>query len=168
MQQQIVEAYVGLGSNLGDAGRNLQLAAALLSSLKDVYPGRKSRVYYTEPQGVKDQPWFANQVQQLYCGPQWNPRLLLQTMLRLESSLGRVRDRIWGARSIDLDLLLFGRKSGIWQDLILPHPRLEERAFVLVPLAEIAPQLKLSQDRSPAQLLQKLSYKIQGNRIWQE
>ncbi|MFW6216820.1 MAG: 2-amino-4-hydroxy-6-hydroxymethyldihydropteridine diphosphokinase, partial [Desulfohalobiaceae bacterium] len=78
------------------------------------------------------------------------------------------RDRIWGARSIDLDLLLFGRKSGIWQDLILPHPRLEERAFVLVPLAEIAPQLKLSQDRSPAQLLQKLSYKIQGNRIWQE
>ncbi|MFO8032651.1 MAG: 2-amino-4-hydroxy-6-hydroxymethyldihydropteridine diphosphokinase [Desulfohalobiaceae bacterium] len=166
--QQMVQAYVGLGSNLGDTGRNLQLATALLSSLKDVHPGRKSSIYYTEPQGVKDQPWFANQVLQVYCGSRWTAILLLRAMFKIEASLGRVRDRIWGARSIDLDLLLFGEQNGIWQELILPHPRLEQRAFVLVPLAEIAPGIKLSQDRSPVQLLKKLNYRLQDNKIWQD
>ncbi|MFP4629289.1 MAG: 2-amino-4-hydroxy-6-hydroxymethyldihydropteridine diphosphokinase [Desulfohalobiaceae bacterium] len=168
MQQKMVQAYVGLGSNLGDTGRNLRLAAALVCSLKDVHPGRKSSIYYTEPQGVKDQPWFANQVLQVYCGQQWSPVSLLKALLGIEDSLGRVRDLVWGARSIDLDLLLFGQQSGIWQELILPHPRLEERAFVLVPLGEISPELKLSGARTPAQLLQGISYRLQGNRIWQD
>jgi 2-amino-4-hydroxy-6-hydroxymethyldihydropteridine diphosphokinase len=166
--QRLLQAYIGLGSNLGDTGRNLELAAALLCSLQEIHPGQKSSVYYTEPQGVKDQPWFANQVLQVYCGRQWSPLRLLRTMLWIEDILGRVRDLVWGARSIDLDLLLFEGQSVNWQDLTLPHPRLEQRAFVLVPLAEIAPGLKLSQDRSPAQVLQSLSYRLQGNRIWQE
>lgn len=168
MQQEPVQAFIGLGSNLGDSERNLQLAAALVFSLKDVQPGRISQTYYTEPQGVKDQPWFANQVLQVYCTAHWSPVSFLQALFKIEACLGRTRNKTWEARHIDLDLLLFGQQVGVCTELTLPHPRMKQRAFVLVPLLEIAPELVLPNGQLIQQLLQNISYRLHANMIWQD
>jgi 2-amino-4-hydroxy-6-hydroxymethyldihydropteridine diphosphokinase len=121
----------------------------------------------TEPQGVREQPWFANQVIKLACTSGWTPLELLQSLLAVETRLGRVRTTRWGPRVIDLDLLLFGNTVCHDPRVILPHPRMLTRAFVLIPLLEIEPELVLPGGISAVQALQTLSHTLKGHTIWQ-
>lgn len=128
---------VGLGANIGD--RRAALAAALAALARDVDIVRVSSVYETAPFGDVDQPAFLNA-----CAvgtTSLSARALLDAMKSIESRLGRKARRRWGPREIDIDLLLYGDEIIAEQDLVVPHPGLTERAFVLVPLAEIAPDL---------------------------
>jgi 2-amino-4-hydroxy-6-hydroxymethyldihydropteridine diphosphokinase len=129
--------FLGLGSNLGDRLAHLRAA---LEGLKPAYQiERVSSVYETAPQLVTDQPAFYN----LVCAGYTDlaPHDLLVFLKQLEARLGRQARYRYGPREIDLDILLYGDLLLSAPDLIIPHPRLAERAFVLVPLAEIAPDL---------------------------
>jgi 2-amino-4-hydroxy-6-hydroxymethyldihydropteridine diphosphokinase len=107
---------------------------------------------------VWDQSWFANQVARLYCSPDWSAHGLLRALLAIEENLGRVRLQNKGHRLIDLDLLLFDAQCIHTPELILPHPRMERRAFVLIPLLDIAPDLAFPDGRSLREALNRLSY----------
>lgn len=175
-KNDFISAYVSLGSNQGDAAANLQRALALLPGC-GCQVGKVSSVYETEPQEDPGQPWFLNQVAELLCPPQIDPWHLLACLLRLEQDLGRVRDeqRRYGPRVIDLDLLLYGSiqidleqtRPESAPQLILPHPRLARRAFVLVPLHEIAPSIILPNGQSVQQLLAQLPHQVSGRIIYQ-
>lgn len=132
-----VTAYVGMGSNLGDRAGHLLLAArGILNAGLPIT--RLSSVYETAPVDVCDQPLFLNMVAELG-GALPSPEQLLARLLRIEHALGRTRERPRGARTIDLDLLLYAGVRSDTEFLTLPHPRLHLRRFVLVPLAELAP-----------------------------
>lgn len=168
--QHHVIAYVSLGSNLGDPEANLRAALKALALLPGLRPGKYSPVYHTEPQGLKDQPWFANQVAQLCCPAEQDPAALLHTLLDLETRLGRQRaaNTLRNApRLIDIDLLLLGDMVRTGPDPILPHPRLHERAFVLAPLLDIAPDLILPDGRLAREALRALTYRLEGRNIYQ-
>lgn len=160
-------AYIGLGSNIGDPQGNLKRAWDNLSSLQDATIGASSPVYRTEPQGVRDQPWFANQVVRLDCGPSWTSEKLLHALQDIESRMGRVRGRVNGPRVIDLDLLLFGGDRRSSAELSLPHPRVQKRAFVLVPLLDIAPGLIFPDGRGVVDALHALTYHVRERTIRQ-
>ena len=162
-------AFVGLGSNLGDPPRKLAAARAALAALPGLTIAKASPLYRTEPQGLREQNWFYNQVLQLACAPDWTARSLLEKLLQLETSLGRMREEVkqFGPRHIDLDLLLFGNEQYAEKKLYLPHPRMHERAFVLVPLYAIAPELVLPNGRTLASCLSALSYNLCGDCIYQ-
>lgn len=136
-------AYVGMGSNLGDrAGRLLLAARGMLNAGLRVR--RLSSIYETEPVGVPDeQPPYLNMVAELCGGDADNelpkPEQLLARLLKIEYALGRRRERRFAARTIDLDLLLYGDEQRATEYLTLPHPRLHLRRFVLAPLAELIP-----------------------------
>lgn len=132
--------YIGLGSNLGDRAGNLLLAVRGMmdAGLKVV---RLSSVYETEPVDLREQPTFLNMVAEIERGELFSPEQVLARLLRIEYALGRRRDVRRGPRTIDLDLLLYGDVRRATAFLTLPHPRLHERRFVLVPLAELAPAL---------------------------
>ena len=132
-----VRAYVGMGSNLGDRAGNLLLGVRgmMSSGLRVV---RLSSVYETEPVGVEDeQPAYLNMVAELGA-PLPPPEELLARLVEIEHALGRRRERPRAARTLDLDLLLYGDERRESESLTLPHPRLHLRRFVLVPLAELA------------------------------
>jgi 2-amino-4-hydroxy-6-hydroxymethyldihydropteridine diphosphokinase len=147
---------IGLGSNLDDRRAHLDYAVARLRVLLDDV--RVSSVIETEPVGVGPQPPFLNgAVVGRYRG---TPRQLLAALLTIEGERGRVRPEPGAARTLDLDLLLFGDRIVHAPDLIVPHPRLRERAFVMKPLAEIAPELvDPVTGRAVADLWQELSTK---------
>jgi 2-amino-4-hydroxy-6-hydroxymethyldihydropteridine diphosphokinase len=128
---------VALGSNLGDRAENLRAARKALAP--DFMLGACSGLYETEPAYVLDQPRYYNQVCQATTG--LSPIAALQRLKALESQLGRVPSTRFGPRLIDLDLLFYDDQVLDTPQLVLPHPRLAERPFVLVPLAEIAPKL---------------------------
>ena len=138
-----------------------------------------SNVYFTEPQGFKDQPWFANQVLALDCDPETDPLDLLLRLLSLETAMGRVRpdgdrdgagEAPWerfSPRIIDLDLLLFGDLVLGARPLTLPHPRMHERAFVLVPLLELDPDVVIPGKGPASRALAGLTYRREGERLFQ-
>ena len=165
----MTHAFICLGSNMHAPPRQLAAALAALSDLPDVRALAASPVYRTEPQGIKNQPWFHNQVAHLACGARWRATALLEALLAIETALGRRRS---GAhcepRSIDLDLLLFGTELCQNTQLRLPHPRMFERAFVLVPLQDIAPDLAFPDGRSLRSCLAALSYRLQADCIYQQ
>lgn len=133
------KAFLGLGSNLGDRQYYLEEARQQLSAHPSVQILRVSSLYETEPVGYHDQGWFLNQVVEVkttLC-----PEELFLITQGIENKLGRKRLIHWGPRVIDLDILLFGNRDINTPDLIIPHPRMYERQFVLVPLSEIAPDL---------------------------
>jgi len=134
-----VEALLGLGGNVGEVRATLNAAVALFADGADVTLIARSSDYRTPPWGVTDQPPFINCA--IAVETSLPPRALLDRALRVERALGRDRSREvrWGPRPIDIDLLAYDDLSLNEPDLVLPHPRLFERAFVLVPLAEIAP-----------------------------
>jgi len=127
-------AYLGLGSNLGDRLGNLRSAVRLLGARMQIL--RSSRVYETEPVGPP-QPEYLNAVVEVRT--ELDPRGLLEACRSVEDQLGRVRAERWGRRTIDVDLLTFDRLEVDEPDLQVPHPRMHERGFVLVPLLELDP-----------------------------
>ena len=131
-------AYVALGSNLGDKEANLRKALELLQE-RSVEVVKTSSFICTEPYGVTDQPQFLNGVCEVRTS--LVPLALLHTLLEIEQEMGRVRLRHWGERNIDLDLLLYEDVVMDTEELKLPHPDMQNRDFVLLPLAEIAPKL---------------------------
>lgn len=136
---QPTTVYIGLGANLGD--REAHLRAALARLAPEVEVTAVSPVYETEPVGPPDQPRFLNAV--CRARTRLAPLDLLARFKSIEHELGRRPGRVWGPRPADLDLLLYGDEPIDLPDLRVPHPRLAERAFVLVPLADLAPDLVL-------------------------
>ena len=131
-------AYLGLGSNVGDRERHLAEARRLLA-VHGARPLRESAVRETEPYGVTGQPRFLNQVVEV----EWpgRARELLAAAKAVEAAVGRTPSYRWGPREIDVDILLFGEETVDEPDLVIPHPGLFEREFVLGPLAELRPDL---------------------------
>jgi 2-amino-4-hydroxy-6-hydroxymethyldihydropteridine diphosphokinase len=131
----LTTVYLGLGTNLGRRTRNLSAARRRLRQ-KGVRILRQSSVIETEPWGVVDQPRFLNQVVEA----DWHgtPRALLRAAKQVEREGGRKSGRRWGPRAIDVDILLFGDDRITERDLVVPHPRIEERPFVLASLRELA------------------------------
>jgi len=137
--QPVQVAYVGLGANIGDPEAQLGAALASLDQLTTTRVLARSRLYRSPPWGVTDQPPFLNAVAALTTA--LSARELLDALLAIERAAGRERRERWGPRVLDLDLLLHGDAELDQPGLRLPHPQLHRRAFVLVPLAEIAPDL---------------------------
>ena len=135
-------AYLGLGSNLGDRRGRLVEALRGLAATTAISVVRGSSVYESKPVGLLEQPDFLNMVVEVKTAH--TPLALLAACLAIEAQLGRERRERWGPRTIDLDVLAYEKLS--WSDdrLVLPHPRMQERGFVLTPLAEIAPDLRLN------------------------
>jgi len=133
------KAFIGLGSNLGDRAGNLLLGVRGMMEAA-ICVCRLSSIYETEPISEVEQPRFLNMVVEVG-NPLPGPEQMMARLLRIEFLLGRIRDTRDGPRTIDLDLLLYGDIESHTEFLMLPHPRLHERRFVLEPLAEIAPQL---------------------------
>ena len=127
-------AYLGLGSNLGDRLEHLREAVRLLNTEPAVEVVRSSRVYETEPIGPP-QPAFLNAVIEIRSDG--TARELLDACRRVEDALGRVRAERWGPRTIDVDVLTFDEQTIDEPDLVVPHPRMHERGFVLLPLGEL-------------------------------
>lgn len=134
-----VTAYIGLGSNLADPVTQLDRALAALATVPGSRLAASSRYYCNPPMGPQDQPDYVNAVAALETG--LAPLELLAELQRIERAQGRRREATprWGPRTLDLDLLLYGDQRLSLPGLEVPHPGLAERAFVLVPLAEIAP-----------------------------
>jgi 2-amino-4-hydroxy-6-hydroxymethyldihydropteridine diphosphokinase len=133
-----VLAYIGLGANLGDPPRQLEEALARLAAAEEVEVLKVSRFYLNPPLGPPDQQWYVNAVAQVKT--RLEPEELLRVLQQIEQDLGRVRGERWGPRVIDLDLLLYNGVVMSGPELTLPHPEMHRRAFVLAPLAEIAPE----------------------------
>jgi 2-amino-4-hydroxy-6-hydroxymethyldihydropteridine diphosphokinase len=130
-------AYIGLGANLGDPGKQLVAALEALRAIPATRLARHSSFYRSAPMGYADQPDFVNAVAEIET--ELAPRALLDALLGIEKTLGRSRSFANAPRTLDLDLLLYGDVVLSEPGLHLPHPRMHTRAFVLAPLAEIAP-----------------------------
>ena len=130
-------AYLGLGSNLGDRLAALQRAVDLLDAEDGIDVVASSRVWETDPVGGPPQPDYLNAV--LRIDTELSPRALLEAVHRVESALDRVRDVRWGPRTIDVDIELYDDDVIDEPDLTIPHPRMLERAFVVLPLLELDP-----------------------------
>ncbi|MDO5690521.1 MAG: 2-amino-4-hydroxy-6-hydroxymethyldihydropteridine diphosphokinase [Tissierellia bacterium] len=129
--------FVGLGSNVGDNEANLDQAMKLLGEVPMIRDLKESDRLITDPWGVEDQAVFLNSVASFETT--LSPHQLLKKLLGIEDAMGRVREQHWGPRNIDLDLLFYGDKIIYTEDLIVPHPYICDREFVLIPMAEIAP-----------------------------
>jgi len=130
--------FIGLGSNVGDRLRYLQRAVTALGELPGTSVKNLSAVYETEPVGLKDQPTFLNAVVEIETT--LDVRSLYAALKEIERQLGRVTRQRWGPREIDLDLLYYNDMVLSDSDLSVPHPEVSNRRFVLIPLAEIAPE----------------------------
>lgn len=150
-----VIAYIGLGANLGDPELQLRQALDLLGAVEEVEILKVSAFYRNPPLGPADQPWYVNAVAK--ARTRLAPEDLLRALHVVEAALGRVRGEKWGPRVIDLDLLLYNGIISQDPELILPHPEMHRRAFVLAPLAEIAPEAwHPALDMSAGELLREL------------
>lgn len=138
-----VIAYIGLGSNLGDSVQTLRSALQRLAQHPSISVSKTSSFYRSKPVGPQDQPDYVNAVAELETD--LTALKLLHVLLSIETAHGRVRDAAlrWGARTLDLDLLLYDKVQLDVPNLRVPHPFLTEREFVVIPLLEIAPQLRL-------------------------
>jgi len=137
----VPKVAISLGSNLGDKASNIDAAIALLTDEGDVRLVRRSRNFATEPWGKTDQDWFVNAC--VVVATKLSARDLLERCQEIERRMGRVPTEKWGPRIIDLDLLIYGDAAIREPDLVLPHPHIGERAFVLAPLMDVAPDLKI-------------------------
>lgn len=137
----MITAYIGLGSNLDGPKIQLKKAVDEIEHIPDTQLCKISSFYRTTPVGPQDQPDYINAVVQIKTGLKSDD--LLIALLDIEKKLGRKRGKRWGARIIDLDLLLYGQEEKKGKNLVVPHPELKNRAFVLYPLYEIAPELEI-------------------------
>jgi 2-amino-4-hydroxy-6-hydroxymethyldihydropteridine diphosphokinase len=135
----MTKVYLSLGSNLGDREANIARAVEELRR-RGVQITRESSLYETEPVEIREQAWFLNGVVEVET--EKPAAELLRLLLEIERAMGRVRSVKYGPRLIDLDVLFFGSEAIETEELVVPHPRMAERKFVLVPLEEIVPDLK--------------------------
>lgn len=138
--ENVTEVYLGLGSNLGDREDNLRRAIAALCAA-GVQIDTESQLYRTAPWGGVEQPDFLNQV--VRGRTRLSPLALAALVKRLEQELGRTKTCFWGPRVIDIDILLYGELTFVAKGLTIPHREICNRAFVLIPLLDIAPELVL-------------------------
>ena len=132
----MVQAYLGLGSNIGDRKQQLLKAIDLIGNIKGIKVTKQSSIYETAPIGYTDQPNFLNLC--LEIETELSPQQLLKHCLDIEQQLHRVREIRWGPRTLDIDILLYSDDIIETDNLSVPHPRMQERAFVLIPLNDIA------------------------------
>jgi 2-amino-4-hydroxy-6-hydroxymethyldihydropteridine diphosphokinase len=148
-------AFLGIGSNLGDRVGNVRAAVGFLSVTPGIRVERVSSYYETSPIGPVEQSDFVNVVAMIETAV--SPSELLDLALGIEKRMGRVRDIRWGPRVIDIDILLYDGIELDAENLKIPHPRMMERAFVMVPLAEIAPDLRFPDGRMAQEVALGLS-----------
>ena len=141
-QETVVIVFIGLGSNLAAPDQQIGRARTAINNIKNVTELVCSSLYSSPPMGPKDQPDYVNAVSKIETGL---PALeLLRCMQTIENDQGRARSgQRWGARTLDLDLLLYGQQQIDIPDLVVPHPGIRDRNFVLYPLLEIAPELRI-------------------------
>ena len=133
------QAWLGLGGNLGDVEAAMKQGLQFIGDRSDTDISEVSSIYKTPPWGVLNQPWFLNCCAQIQT--ELNPEQLLSLCQEVERLGKRERLQKWGPRTIDVDILMYEGVQQVEQRLTIPHPRMQERAFVLVPLEEIAPNL---------------------------
>ncbi|SDO08698.1 2-amino-4-hydroxy-6-hydroxymethyldihydropteridine diphosphokinase [Pseudomonas jinjuensis] len=144
--------YIGLGSNLAEPRRQLETALDAIGALPGCRLAGVSPLYASDPLGPPDQPRYVNAVAALDTGLE--PLQLLDALQKIELEQGRVRkDERWGPRTLDLDILLFGERLIDEPRLRVPHYHMQARAFVLYPLADLAPDLRLADGRMLAEML---------------
>ncbi|WP_409273005.1 2-amino-4-hydroxy-6-hydroxymethyldihydropteridine diphosphokinase [Neobacillus sp. SCS-31] len=158
------QAFLSLGSNIGDRLQNLKEAVRLLDSHPSIKVVKCSSIYETDPVGYEGQDLFLNMVIELTTA--LSPSDLLDACLKAEFSLGRKREIRWGPRTIDLDILLYNQENIETEKLFIPHPRMAERAFVLVPLYEVAGNIHLPGKSEPLEALVDRLPDKKGVRIW--
>ena len=132
-----VISFIGIGSNQGDPAAMCNEALSRLSQAGGIRLLRRSSLYRSEPVGFKEQDWFINVVAEIRT--RLDPQALLAELQGIENSMGRIRGEKWGPRVIDLDILLYGQEIINDDSLVIPHPELHKRRFVLEPLFELAP-----------------------------
>ena len=162
MVTELLTVYLGLGSNMGDRGENLDRALDLLSQRMRL--GKVSSIYDTEPVGNTSQPRFLNMVCQAYT--RLAPEGLLALAKGIESKMGRY-GKSDDPRPIDIDILLYDEEVMETPELVIPHPKMTERAFVLVPLAEIAPDLIHPVSGKTIKELKQAIKEVQGVFKWE-
>lgn len=136
----MANVYLGLGSNLGDREENLEKSIEALNNFDEIEVTNRSAILETAPYGKTDQPEFMNMCVEI--DTRLSPLSLLEAVLGIEHSLGRVREEVWGPRIIDIDILLYENLELELDDLSIPHKEMHLRSFVLEPLSEIAPTAK--------------------------
>ena len=137
------DATLGLGSNMSDKAANIERALELLTADDGVKLVDRSRNYRSAPWGVTEQDWFVNACVTIQTD--LSARALLKRCQDVEDNMGRVRKQKWGPRLIDVDILTYRDQTIREIDLIVPHPLIAERGFVMIPLQEVAPDLKINQ-----------------------
>lgn len=159
-------AYLALGANLGDKLENMREAVRLLEADGRCTVVARSSIYVTKPVGVEDQPDFVNAVIEVKTS--LTPVDLLKLCNDVEGRLGRERTIRWGPRVIDIDILLYEGAAVDEPNLTIPHPQMKERAFVLVPLAEIAPDLELPGGPTAREAAKRIGENgiERGNMVW--
>ncbi|WP_107839597.1 2-amino-4-hydroxy-6-hydroxymethyldihydropteridine diphosphokinase [Metasolibacillus meyeri] len=158
------DVFLSIGTNIGEREGNLKQAVQLLREQVEVV--KVSAVYETAPVGYIDQPSFFNIA--VHVQTERTAEEALAVCQSIENELGRVRDIRWGPRIIDLDILLFNQESIGTDSLIVPHPRMYERAFVLVPLVEISESFESGQITQARDTLAKLDLRQEGITLWKK
>ena len=149
-------AYIGIGSNLGEPKQQINQAVNALENIQNTTLAEISSLYFSRPMGPQDQPDYMNAVAALETT--LTPLELLDALQHIENEAGRVRkDERWGPRVLDLDILLFGEQIIDNERLIVPHYGMKLREFVLIPLAEIAPDLTLPDNSKVTELCQQIA-----------
>jgi 2-amino-4-hydroxy-6-hydroxymethyldihydropteridine diphosphokinase len=159
------DVYLSIGTNMGDRFENLQHAVTLLKSKEKIEVVHISSVYETAAVGYTDQADFLNIA--VHIKTSYSSSAMLKTCQWVESELGRIREFRWGPRIIDLDILLFNHENIETESLIVPHPRMYERAFVLVPLIEITPVPVGKQLLRAHDIMQQMDCEEEGVTLWQ-
>ncbi|MCF6139654.1 2-amino-4-hydroxy-6-hydroxymethyldihydropteridine diphosphokinase [Pseudalkalibacillus berkeleyi] len=158
------EVYIALGSNIGDRSHYMKSAIKEIEQLNDTQFVKASSIYETDPVGYTDQDAFLNMV--IRVQTQLTPQNLLSALLDIEKKLNRTREVHWGPRTIDLDILLYNQENIQSEDLKIPHPRMLERGFVMIPLYELQPNLKFPHtDENFAQVIEERIDK-KGVNVW--
>lgn len=160
------KAYISLGSNIGDREGSLKAAIDYLNAHSNIRVVNTSSIYETDPVGYEEQDQFLNMVIEVKTS--LSPVELLEVCLNTEKVLGRKRDIRWGPRTIDLDILLFNQENIKLEQLTVPHPRMHERAFVIIPLLEIDSGIKLPMMEIPLRAVLEDRSDREGVRIWKQ
>lgn len=161
----MTEAYLGLGSNIEPRMEYLKNAAEKLNAHQKIRVKEKSSVYITKPYGYQEQDDFLNAV--VLIDTALKAEELLKSILQIEKDMGRTREKEWGPRKIDIDILFYNQLQYESDDLVIPHPEITKRAFVMIPLLEIAEAGKLTIAEKPIkEWLQELNYDSQDVKLY--